>query len=159
MSLLKPLPDRSEFEREVHGIFDEGDITFMASLLRVDRSNVSRMLNPDDPRRHNFWWLATAAEYALDLQGQGKADEVIAIRERYRMSYLPKPLVKIDLAKAGTKVVDEVMDLFAKKMAGESPDVILKEAIDIRQAADRLISGVLSHEAHVEPPRAVATVF
>lgn len=157
--LLQPLPDRDEFERELHKIFEEGDLTDMAQFLPMDRTAVSRMLNPADPSRHNPWWLVTAAEYALDVQGQGKADKVIAFRERYRMQWRPKPFVLIDIAEAGTEVVDEVMDLFRKKMKGLPPDMILKEAMDIKQAVDRLVNGVLSLHDHAAPTQAAAAVF
>lgn len=142
--MLNPLPDREEFERAIRDLLNNGDIEDTARYLQMGRTNLSKMLNPDVPERHNPFWLATACLWAFDAKRDGLADDVLSIISCRRSLWLPAPAAAIDEADAIKNIGDQLMDLVENKMKDAADEVLVKEANDIRRAVNDFVNGVLS---------------
>lgn len=144
--MLKPLPDKEEFEREIRNLLNDGDIEHTARYLQVERTGLSKALNPDVPDRHNPFWQVLSMLWAFDAQRDGLAESVIGGMLRRRSLWLPAPAVKLDGSKATSKIGKEVMDLVERELAGATKEELLKEADDIKKAVDAKIGEILARE-------------
>ncbi len=144
VTMLEPLPEQNEFEREIREFLNDGDITHTARYLQMDRTQVSKMLNPDCPDRHNPFWLTLGLLWAFDAQRDHLADNVLDSIVRRRMQWLPRPVALMCPAKATSNIGAELMDLIEKELAGYPNDDLLKEAMDIRNAVEVKIQEILA---------------
>lgn len=142
--MLEPLPDREEFESEIRDLLNDGDITHTARYLHLDRTALSKMLNPQVTERHNPFWLTLGCLWAFDARREGLADHVVGVIERRRMLWLPPPVSKTDPARSTANIVRELSDLIEKELKGCPDDELLKEAKDIAKAVEIKVDEILS---------------
>lgn len=155
VSLLKPPPGQYEFDSEIHALIADGDLTTLAGFLRKDRSSVSRTLSPDRPDCKSPFFHTLEYLWSFDAMGKGQTDEIQKIVNRHRSLWLPAPVVRSDRAKTSSRIGKELMELFEKELAGETDHVLLKEAIDVRDAVNEKIDEILSRLNTAESRKAV----
>jgi hypothetical protein len=146
LTMLKPLPDRQQFEREIRELLTDGDIVEVARYLKLDRSQTSRQFNPNVPERKNPFWCALEHFWCFDAIRPGLTERVQDIIVRYRLQWLPAPRIQRCAIEATSRIGREFMDLVEKELAGMPIDVQLKEALDIKAAVDAKVEEILARD-------------
>ena len=135
--MIKALPDQHKFESEIRDLYDEGDIAHVAMQLHVDRTTVSRALNPGETAHRNMFFTTAKHLWALDSIGKSNiAEDIFAILKRWRAWWLPANRVMTEPAKASSKIVREVAEFLEKELEGAPDEVLFKEADDILRAVE-----------------------
>lgn len=144
--MLQPLPDQQEFEREIRQLFNDGDWTTIGRFLRKDRSIISRAFSPDVPERKNPFFCSLEYLWTFDAMRDDLANQVLAITERERMKWLPPPIVVADPAKATANIGRQFAELIDAELSGKPIDVQLREAMDIKTAAEAKVEEILGRQ-------------
>lgn len=143
-AMIRPLPDREQFEREVRDLLDDGDITSMSGYLMTKRTNISKEFSPNVPDCPSSFFRTLQRLWAFDAIGKGQADKVLGIITRERSMWLPAGVVQTEPGKTTSKIVKEVSDLIEKEMGGASDEVLISEAQDIKAAVDVKLMEILA---------------
>jgi hypothetical protein len=135
--MLKPPPDRYEFEKEIKALVPhDGDIGSLARYLQKDYSTVSRQFNPGCADRLNPLFAGTMALYAFDALRDGIGDQALAIVTRERRLWLPAPTTSTSAVKSTSHLLTEFNQLMSSELEGKSDEDQYKEADDVVRAAE-----------------------
>lgn len=145
MATHLPLSDREQFEREIHDLFTNGDLTHIARYMHRDQAAVSKAFNPYDETRHNPVFEFLRVLWAMDCHRDGLADAVLTIVTREREKWLADG---IDIIHAPGKLTGNVgrqlAEAVEQEIAHADLDTQIKEWGDVRDSADEKISSLLS---------------
>lgn len=144
MTTYLPLPDREMFEREIHDLFQNGDISHIARYMQRDQAQVSKMLNPYDETRHNPVYEFLRMLWAMDCKRDGLADAVLSIVTREREKWL---VGSLDVVEAPAKLTGRIGKEFAQAVEVELSDAPIDEQIkeftDARNALDDKLESLI----------------
>lgn len=132
---MTPPPDRETFEKEVHALFKNGDISNIARYLDRDQSLVSKALNPYCIDRHNTVYEFVRLLWAMDCLNDHLAAAVLAIVTRERDNWLrPDEAVNEHPAKLSGRCGHELTEAFEAEMQGLPIDEQISEWTDVLNA-------------------------
>lgn len=133
---MLPLPDHEAFNKEIHELFVNGDLSHIARFLRKDQSAVSRAFNPFDDSRHSPVFELMSYLWAMDCHREGLGDAVLSIVTREREKWLIDGVEIIDSpAKLTADVGHELIEAIAAEIDGAPLDKQIQEWDDVEQKA------------------------
>lgn len=143
--MLKPPPDREEFEKEIKRLVsNDGDIRDLAGYISMDQTHVSRWFNPQCPERVNPLYLTTKILWGFDCMRPDLADNATAVINRRRMLWLPAPIVAVDPADTTSNLLTQFRELMESEMKDLPDDQQLVEAQDVVRAAQTKVDEILA---------------
>lgn len=141
---FSPLPDREEFEWKIRGIFDDGDIKYIAGLLQLGRTSFSKMLNPGEDDRHNPAWIILGILWGFDLKGTDQADELLRVIGVARAMWQPRRNIQPIAGKTAAEMGRAVVELLEQEVKGASEERQLEVCLSIRELVDKKADEIMA---------------
>lgn len=137
MTDMTPPPERESFEREIHDLFRNGDISNIARYLHKDQGLVSKAFNPFCEDKNNPIYITLQYLWAMDCIRPELGDKVLCILTREREKWLGEEPARDTPAKltahAGTQFVEAV----ESELSGATWDEQIAEWTDVEVAAQK----------------------
>ena len=145
MTTQHPLPEREVFEREIHDLFENGDLSSIARYLHKDQGQVSKAYNPYDETRHNPVFEFLRHLWAMDCRRDALADVVLSIVNREREKWLTDGVEVIDApAKLTGRCLRETGEAVECELAHADLDTQIHEFQEARDAYDAKIKALIA---------------
>lgn len=137
--MILPLPEQFTIEREIHELFEShrDSIKTCARYLGKGDSNISRQINPNDPRRPNPFYSVMEILWALDCFCPELSDDLWAILQRERECWRVNCRnTKANSAALLQKIMDELKDIVFCDLTDATLEEKKVQTLQLRDAVD-----------------------